>query len=777
MAAIGFGTAAAGPTCTIYWTGKTSGNWATSTNWSLTNGGASAGRVPKNTDFVCMSTTPTTSTVTLASGTVTVAGISWGQAGTVQPSLTVNGTLILGSSQGVDASSLDHLVINGTLTNFKNEAATAADLSFQGILNGPGTLTVSGPATLNAGELGAGGTAAHLVLQGATTAVSGISVYFFSGSELENQGTLTLQDGADLLNDDGNANNELVNDAAGTVTYTGSDSTQTATASVNAANNGTVSVGVGTLTYGAGGTAVNDFGTFTAAAGARLDVAGTRTEGTGATVGGAGTVDVTGSATFTSASNLTNSGTFQVDGTLSVASGINVSAANLTLNGTVAGPGTLTVTGPATLNNNANLGVYNTTGSGVHLVLKGATTAAPSPYILFNGGSELENQGTLTLQDGTYLYDQDGLGNQLVNDSGGTVTYTGSDSTQTATVGVNAANKGTVSVAVGTLSYGAGGTTVNDSGTFTAAAGATLAVAGTRTEGTGATVGGAGTVDVTGSATFTSASNLTNSGTFQVDGTLAVASGINVTTANLTLNGNVQGPGTLTVTGPATLNSGANLGVYATPANAAHLVLKGASTVTANVQVTLYGGSELENQGTLTLQDGSYLYDYDGDGSQVVNDSGATIAYAGSDSSQSATINLTAVNNGTVNANKGTLSFGGGSSAVTDAGAFNAAAGAVLDVNGARTEGTGATIGGAGTVDVTGSATFTAASNLTNSGTFQVDGTLAVASGMNVTTANLTLNGNVRRSRNADRDRAGHPQQRRQSRASTRRRPTLRIWF
>src|SRR3954468_23743372 len=55
----GGGAADAAGTCTIYWTGATNATWSsTVTNWSLTDGGGSAGRVPTTTDFVCMSTAP-----------------------------------------------------------------------------------------------------------------------------------------------------------------------------------------------------------------------------------------------------------------------------------------------------------------------------------------------------------------------------------------------------------------------------------------------------------------------------------------------------------------------------------------------------------------------------------------------------------------------------------------------------------------------------------------------------------------------------------------------
>ena len=758
IAAFGAGTADASPTCTIYWTGKTNTNWSTATNWSLIDGGGSAGHVPGASDYVCMSTSPTNATPTIAStGNVTVEGIDWGEAGAVQPNLTVSGKLTLGDSTAVDASTIYQLSVTGTLVSHKEEAITATDLTLDGTLEGPGKLTVTGPATLDntgtvfLGEYGTSGTQADLVLQGATTVSGTGNVYFSDGSEIENQGTLTLENEAYLYNYDGNTANKLVNDSKATVSFDGTSSSESATVEVAAVNNGTVSVvGEGTLSFGGGTGSGADSGAFTAAAGTTLDLGGTRTEASGATIGGAGEVAITGTAMFTAAANLTSTGTFEVSGALAVASGVNLNTNNLTLDGTLEGPGKLTVSGPATLGNTGNvfLGGYPVSGTQADLVLQGATTVSGYGYVYFSEGSEIENQGTLTLQDEAYLENYDGdAANEMVNDHGATVSFTGSSSSESAIVEVPAVNNGTVSVGKGTLSFGGGTGSGADSGAFTAAAGTTLDLGGTRTEASGATIGGKGEVDITGTTAFTAATNLTSTGTFEVNGTLRIASGVNVSTSNLTLDGTLEGPGKLTVTGPATVgNTGSVfLGQYETSGTQADLVLQGATTVDGGTYVYFAAGSEIENKGTLTLQDEAYLYNYDGTkNNRLVNDSGGTVSYTGSTTSQSASIEVAASNGGTVSANKGTLYFGGGSGSVSDSGAFNAAAGATLDVAGTRTENSGATFGGAGKIDVGGNVTFTAASNLTNTGTFEVGGVVTVASGVTVTSPNLTLDGTLR---------------------------------
>ncbi len=104
------GAASATPTCTIYWTGATSSVWTNTANWSLTDGGSSAGQVPGSTDFVCMSSAPARSAVTYASGTSTNAGINFPTNGAVHPTLTVTGGSL---TTQTNPSSIDTLVMAG----------------------------------------------------------------------------------------------------------------------------------------------------------------------------------------------------------------------------------------------------------------------------------------------------------------------------------------------------------------------------------------------------------------------------------------------------------------------------------------------------------------------------------------------------------------------------------------------------------------------------------------------------------------------------------------
>ena len=96
---------------------------------------------------------------------------------------------------------------------------------------------------------------------------------------------------------------------------------------------------------------------------------------------------------------------------------------------------------------------------------------------------------------------------------------------------------------------------------------------------------------------------------------------------------------------------------------------------------------------------------------------------------------MAASNNGTVSANKGTLTFQWWKRERQRFWCVQCRGWRDAEYLGTRTEASGATFGGAGKVDVGGNVTFTAASNLTNTGTFEVDGAVVVASGVNVITS------------------------------------------
>jgi hypothetical protein len=96
------------------------------------------------------------------------------------------------------------------------------------------------------------------------------------GSVLENAGTLILHDNANLGRCSSNPGNEIINDAVGTITYTGSSSSATASILGPFQDSGTVYVGEGTLdlqTYGPA--ASSSLGVGVSATPGQLSVSGT----------------------------------------------------------------------------------------------------------------------------------------------------------------------------------------------------------------------------------------------------------------------------------------------------------------------------------------------------------------------------------------------------------------------------------------------------------------------------------------------------------------------
>lgn len=372
-----------------------------------------------------MSTSPARSSAVVSSGTVTIGGIDWPQAGAVARSLQVNGTLILGDSTVVDPSTLDQLTVDGTLTSFSGEVVTAGNLTLASgsDLEGPGSLTVTGAATLPEASLGVSGDlgdAIRLVLKGASTVTSEFIIR--DGSVLENEGTLTLLDSTEIVAGD-SGSDQLINDPGATVTYTGNTATRSATVSAPTTNNGTVVCGEGTLVLGsltnlsAGGTLTG--GAYTTAGGV-ISLSHAVIANAAAITLGAAPSEFTSAGANALPSLQTNSGSLDLK-------------QSLTLSGALANSGTVTV----------EAGTLELT-------------------------SFTQTAGTTTIVGGTALQASSGSGTVTVN--AGTLTGTGEIQGNLAGAG-NVTPHGTVAGPMTvTGSYdGAGGTlTIPVSGTSTA---------------------------------------------------------------------------------------------------------------------------------------------------------------------------------------------------------------------------------------------------------------------------------------------------------------------
>ena len=722
---------AAAPTCTIFWTGATSSDWSTASNWSLTDGGPGAGTTPASTDYVCMSTAPTTAAVTLST-TAEVAGISWGAAGSVHPALTIENSLQVDTT---GPSTIDGVADDGTL--IAQGALTVNSLAFHGQIEGPAAVTI--PA---AGSLTAGGNNDGFLLAGAdlinhgtaTESASNGNVILEGASTFENAGSMSLADNGGLVDDDSANPSQFINDSGATVSYDGSTSGESSTVNVGFDNKGTITATAGILSLGNGQSlSSTSSGMLTEAAGATISLAGTIDLATGAKSTGAGTLLITSSTSAAGSNTLAN----VVDQSKLVAQGA-VSVKSLALDGELDGPGTVTIPASGSLGLGAS-GVDAFLEAGADLVNDGTATEAANGFgtVQFFGGSTLESAGSIALADNGGMQDDDSTTpSQFINDPGASVTYDGSTPGETSSINVGFDNKGTIASTQGTLSLDNGqSATSTSSGTLTESAGATIVLQGTIGLASGATSTGAGTLQLTGTTTAAGANTLDG-----LDDQGRLVAQAAVTIKSLTLEGELDGPGAVTVPAGGSLALGA--AGSALLKSSADLVNDGAATEASNGAGTVefFGGSTLENGGSIALADNAGMQDEDSTTpSQFINDPGASVTYDGSTPGETSTINVGFDNKGTISTTRGTLSLGNGQSATsTSSGTFTTAAGATTAITSAIDLASGATSTGAGTLRITGTTTAAGSNTLDSVD----DQGILVAQGA-VTVPSLTLEGQL----------------------------------
>ena len=345
-----------------------------------------------------------------------------------------------------------------------------------------------------------------------------------------------------------------------------------------------------------------------------------------------------------------------------------------------------------------------------------------------------------------------------------------------ATLTLNASNNIVINQPISST-IGALNLTLNHGAANSATLASSLSLLGGNVDVQSAGVTGAGTLNVTvGTTTLTgalAANTLNLSG-----GTLNLSSVTATTLPNLTMNsGTLGGTGAVTVTGPFNVTGSSTLngtGIFTT---------QGVSTVSmavANGYLTVTGGANWVNQGTLTVGGDDFIWFGSFTGiagiNTLSNAAGGIINFSSSNLrlvnqwngtntlNNAGTLNQTltgsheiivALNNtGTVNVNAGTLQVSGGG---TNTGIFNTAAGTTLEFSGgtnilnagASLTGTGSlvvsgwldintpltlanltlnggAVGGTGALTVTGPFNVTATSELNSKGTFTTLGTTTV---------------------------------------------------
>ena len=212
----------------------------------------------------------------------------------------------------------------------------------------------------------------HLILEGATTAVS--YKYLYEGSELENKGSsavLTLADGSQLIDGDG-AGNSVVNDAGATI-ITASTATNTYIYPP-LTNSGTLTATSGTLNINS---LTNEDSGGKLTGGTYIANGGTLQLPTAVTTNAASIVEDGGSSDINLTSLSSNTGSLDLHQSLSVF-------------GALANSGTLTQEGTGTLQ-----ATTYTQSAGTTSIGGGTTLDATSNTVAINGG-QLTGTGAIT---------------------------------------------------------------------------------------------------------------------------------------------------------------------------------------------------------------------------------------------------------------------------------------------------------------------------------------------------------------------------------------------
>jgi RHS repeat-associated protein len=276
-------TSTSGPACTDVFTGTSSSDWGTASNWS-------SGEVPGSSAWACIPEDADNLPVSL-SETESVAGIT--NAG----GLDVSGSLSLTSTTKPSSSSGD-LGVDGELATSGALSVTDLNVSVDGTLSGPGTLTIPSGATVS------------------VTGSSGYDEAIDNSLTLVNDGTMAIGSNAEVIFDTNGSSSVLEN--AGTLSL-GTDSQ--ITSNDNAANPNIDNESTGTVSYGGTGTAALDAG---------LESAGTVSDTS------SGTLELGGIDSVTSTAAFSGSGDIDLEGSLEVPAG-----KVLSIGGALTGYGTL----------------------------------------------------------------------------------------------------------------------------------------------------------------------------------------------------------------------------------------------------------------------------------------------------------------------------------------------------------------------------------------------------------------------------------------------------
>jgi uncharacterized repeat protein (TIGR01451 family) len=712
------------------------------TIWKTVNSSASALGVPV--------TLSGTSTVQIDTGTLQFGG---GASVDASANLNLASGKTLEVTGGVFLFNSGSVTIPGSNGNFVVSAGTLrvptsvtltlpkVTLTGSGVIDGAGTLILSGTSTWSGGTIGS------------ATAPGGIT-------QIDSGNTLNIASGgAQVLTQ----TRQLLNN--GTVNYNGLTSNAlTMSGNSRITNNGSFVLNFGGNINLSGSAVIENYGVIlknsggastlfprvenylggtlnSNTVGGLLVLSGGGINNGGYAIAGTNITLASGTFTFASTSTVTGSGTLVISGgTADVSAAANLTWPKVILTaGTITGAGTLHVSGTFTWSGGTitgsgprvldsasvptiNCSAGNCMLDGAGLELQASTTfSASSNALVFSNGASLtiDSGKTLTVNNDGDFTDGGGAASFIIN--GGTIWKQTTGGTSTIGVPVILSGTSTVTIDTGTLQFGAD-TSVASGATINIAAATTLEVTG------GVFLFNSGTVSMPGSGTFKISS-----------GTLRAPTSVSVVVKNVTLQGSgvIDGGGTLILFGTTTW-SGGTMGSAAAPGGLTqinsfvdilNITAGGPQSLTQNRQLlnngtmnyagtapnilTMSGNAKITNNNAFNFNDGTINVS----GSALIDNFGTITKVAGTGT----TTIFPPVNNnsgGTVSVPAGTIALSGGGTA---GGAYSISSGA------------GLTLGG-GTFSVASTATVTGA------GLLSIDGaTFDAGGGVDITCPNVDL--------------------------------------
>jgi RHS repeat-associated protein len=605
--------------CTDTWIGPAEGTWQTAVNWSALH-------VPTSSDVACIGSGKK---VKVTEGTNQVAVVQG--EGTLAIS---GGSLELTRSPSEEVSNVTFLTVSG------------------GTLTGVGKLNISGSLTWTGGTMS--GTGSTVVSSGATGSISGgvtqtertlvnngtltFSANFItmrSGATLENAGTFNANsEGAGIGPEGTGTAPKIIN----TGTFQKTQGTGETKIETNFENRATLKTTTGTLGF------LRSTSTATLVNGSVL-------EG-GITFRGP-TVIAEG---FTS-----SNGTLKVTaGSLTIGSGYTAKVTNLTASSTIGGAGTIEVSGSLTWTGGTMSGTGSTvvssgaTGSisgGVtqteRTLVNNGTLTFSANFITMRSGATLENAGTFNANSEGAGIGPEGTGTapKIIN----TGTFQKTQGTGETKIETNFENRATLKTTTGTLGF------LRSTSTVTLVNGSVLE-GGIAFRGQVVTAQG-----------FTS-----SSGTLTVSaGSLSIEGGYTakISSLNLTSTGTLKGAGTAEVSASLTWTGGTMSGIGSTVVSSAAtgsisggvtqtertLVNNGTLTYSAN-WISMRNGATLENAGTFNANaEGGAAIGPEGTGAapKIIN----TGTFKKTQGTGETVVETNFENKGTIGGETGTLDF------------------------------------------------------------------------------------------------------------------------